>query len=68
MSGWNPKYINKVDVKKTASVGCVDFAGHKDMYNAMKSAISKRDDIKNYILFDDQNVSAWLCWNGVDQE
>lgn len=68
ITGFNPEYVNKVDVKKLVSVGCVDFTGHEEMYNAMKSAISKRDDIKNYILFDDQNVSAWLCWNGVDQE
>lgn len=66
MSGWNPKYVNKVDVKKTVSVGCVDFTGHEEMYNALKANISNQNKIKDYMIFDDRSVKAWLCWNGVN--
>lgn len=66
ITGWNPKYVNKVDVKKTVSVGCVDFVGHEDMYNALKANISNQKKIKDYMIFDDRSVKAWLCWNGVN--
>lgn len=46
ITGWNPKYVNKVDVKKTVSVGYVDFVGHKDMYNALKANISNQKKSK----------------------
>ena len=65
ITGWNPEYVDKVDVKKLVSVGCIDFAGHEDMYDAlqtnMKSAQYKA--IRKYICFDDSNCCVWLLWN-----
>ena len=66
ITGWNPQYVNKVDVKKTVSVGCVDFVGHEDMYNELKENTITNSDINGYMIFDDQSVKAWLCWDGVN--
>ena len=36
VTGFNPEYVGRVDVNKLVSVGCVDFTGHEDMYEALK--------------------------------
>lgn len=65
VTGFNPEYVNKVDVKKLVSVGCVDFTGHEEMYNALKTNMknSQFKEISKYVCFDDVNCCVWLMWN-----
>lgn len=62
ITGFNPEYVNKVDVKKLVSVGCIDFTGHEEMYDALKTSTLRQNTIKDYAIFDDINLVVWLCW------
>ncbi len=62
ITGFNAEYVNKVDVKKYIMIGCVDFTEDKFMYHDIKSKyIDDKYDGK-YIMFDDTNLTVWLCW------
>ena len=45
-------------------IGCVDFSGHEEMYEALKNNVKAVQ--KQYIIFDDQNKTMWLCWSVED--
>lgn len=62
ITGFNPAYVNNVDVTKQVLIGCVNFSGYSDMYNALKNKTDERDDIKDYIIFDDENYVVWIIW------
>lgn len=38
---FNPQYVNKVNMKRLISIGCVDFTGYDDLYLSLKNEIKK---------------------------
>ncbi len=63
ITGFNPDYVGNVDVSKEILIGCVDFTGYENMYNALKTDTLIQDTIKDYAVFDDINLVVWLCWH-----
>lgn len=48
-------------------IGCVDFSGYKDMYNALELTSFPNDDHYNYradkyCIFDDDTETVWIEW------
>ncbi|MCM1509071.1 MAG: DUF4474 domain-containing protein, partial [Ruminococcus flavefaciens] len=69
ITGFNPEYVDKVDVKKQVMVGCVDFTGNEDMFNGLYTKYEKEYKYKNkskYLIFDKINYNIWVCWFGED--
>jgi hypothetical protein len=46
------------------TLGSVDFTGHEDMYEALKSDITKKSpDLLDFLIFDNDNYTVWILWN-----
>ena len=70
---WNPKYkqwwvtgfnteYHNVDVKKQVLIGSVNFDEHIDMYNSLKEPTVLNSPMYDYIYFDDNTKTIWICW------
>jgi len=68
ITGFNPEYVNNVNVNTQVMVGCVDFSkytnanGENEMYDKFKDR--QIDDAMRgkYMIFDDAHYSVWICW------
>lgn len=63
ITGFNPDYVDNVDISKEILIGCVDFTGHKDLYDAMKRDITNNNkELLKFLSFDDIHRMVWICW------
>lgn len=62
ITGFNPKFTNP-NPNVMVSMGCIDFCGHENLLNGLKSAINKVDnkDMRDYFIFE-QNKKVWIMW------
>ena len=44
------------------SVGSVDFTGREEMFDKLEDTISKKDILKDYMIFDEDGHTVWLIW------
>lgn len=58
----NPKYVNKVDMKRLVSIGIVDFTGYDDLYLSLKNEIEKDEKKAKYVTFDKDSRMVWINW------
>ena len=61
ITGFNTNYPN-VDVKKQVIIGSIDFSQHKDMYISLKEETLKNNNLKDFVIFDDEKNIVWICW------
>ncbi len=68
LTGFNPQYEGNVDVNKQVMIGSVDFSGHEEMYNKFKARNEFRAPVKDFLIFDKDNCTVWICWyeKGID--
>ncbi len=69
ITGFNPKYVGKVDVKKQVMIGSVDFSkfttvdGKNVMYSKFEKDISEYNyELLDFMTFDKENDIVWLLW------
>lgn len=61
ITGFNPNDAN-VDVTKHVMIGTVNLSDHKDMYNSLKEQAIANSQLKNYVMFDDEESTVWIYW------
>ena len=63
ITGFNPNFTSS-DPEIMVTLGSVDFTGHEDMYEALKSDITKKSpDLLDFLIFDNDNYTVWILWN-----
>ena len=68
ITGFNPEYVNNVNVNTQVMVGCVDFSkytnanGENEMYDKFKEEMVSIIDKSKYLLWDDINTTVWILW------
>ncbi|HHT77487.1 MAG TPA: hypothetical protein GXZ67_06350 [Clostridiaceae bacterium] len=65
ITGFNPEYVNNVNVNTQVMVGCVDFSTKENgevIYNALREQIPMKPWLKDYVIYDDDNKTAWIVW------
>ena len=68
ITGFNPEYVNNVNVNTQVMVGCVDFSkytnanGENEMYDKFKTQNQRRETVKDFLVFDDDNKTVWITW------
>ena len=55
-------YGEEVDVNTEVMIGRVDFSGYKDLYDKFKEKTQDNNDIRDYVIFNENSYIAWLCW------
>ncbi len=68
ITGFNPDYVNNVDVSKQVMVGKISFTGRKTMYDEFKKFLDENNlnqntNINTFILFDDDSNTIWIMWD-----
>ena len=64
ITGFNPECKDeKADAKNQVMIGSVQFPNDK-MYEAFKAKmeLSQNESKREYILYDDNNKTVWICW------
>lgn len=64
ITGFNNNYMFP-NSENLVSIGSINFEGHEDMYRSLKDEILNDPDLREYMIFDNENKTAWLIWNGV---
>lgn len=64
ITGFNNNYMFP-NSKDLVTIGSINFEGHEDMYNGLKDAMTQSPNLRNYMIFDDTNKTAWLIWDGI---
>lgn len=66
ITGFNPDYVNKVNIKNLVSIGCVDFTGYDELYNSLKREMFTNIENTPFIIFDgdedDEIKTIWFNW------
>jgi len=68
ITGFNPEYVDNVNVNTQVMVGCVDFSkytntnGENEMYDEFKEEMVSIIDKSKYLLWDDINTTVWILW------
>ena len=44
------------------TLGSVDFTGHQEMYWELKNDVENDLKLKEFVIFDDNNYTAWIVW------
>ena len=63
ITGFNPEHVGKVDVHKQVMVGSVDFSENEELYKNFKVENENRSIVKDFLIFDKDNLTVWLCWH-----
>ena len=61
ITGFNPQF-NHPDVKVMVSLGSIDFSGHEDMFNSLKNQTINKDELKDFMIFDEDGHTVWMTW------
>ena len=65
VTGFNPNFTTP-DPEVMISVGSVDFSGHTELYNGLKTASSNKMDTdkkyQDYLIFDEDGHTVWIIW------
>jgi len=61
ITGFNPDFMD-VDVTEMAMIGKVDFTGRKEMFDSLKVETEIDDRKSNFIIFDEEELTAWVIW------
>lgn len=68
ITGFNPEYVDNVNVNTQVMVGCVDFSkytnanGENEMYDKFKTQNQRRETVKDFLVFDNDNKTVWITW------
>ena len=66
VTGFNPDYINNVDVTKQVVVGKIDFSGgNESMYEKFIHEMQENElnqKLNSYLYFDDNSYTVWMMW------
>ena len=62
ITGFNPK-LKDLIADNRVSIGKIDFSDNVSMYNSLKTANEKIDNLKNILLFDDTTYTVWTMFN-----
>jgi len=44
------------------SLGTIDFTGREDMFQSLKIGVKSDNDLKDYMIFDEDGHTVWLMW------
>ena len=61
ITGFNPNFTSS-DPEIMVTLGSVDFTGHQEMYWELKNNIENDLKLKEFVIFDDNNFTAWILW------
>jgi hypothetical protein len=81
ITGFNPN-LPSPDSSKMVVIGSVDFAGHEELYEALKATASQdnpdpdqKRKAQEYLMFDEEEFSngtkeciVWIIWNGKEKK
>ncbi len=61
ITGFNPKTVGNVDVDTQVMIGKVKFE-NKEMYDKFEIENKFRVSIEDFLFFDKDNYTVWICW------
>jgi hypothetical protein len=47
-----------------AVLGTLDFTGREEMFGEFTKAMSTREDLRDYLIFDEDGHTVWVIWWG----
>ena len=61
ITGFNPQYVDKVNMKRLISIGCVDFTGYDELFEELRvQTIPNNNDF--FVAFDNETKTVWINW------
>lgn len=61
ITGFNPNF-NKPNANIEVVIGSIDFSTKKQMYQSIKELNQNDINLKDYLIFDDDNYTLWINW------
>ena len=61
ITGFNPNFKDP-DYEYLVLLGSVNFSGLGNAYSSLKQNVSKDSDLSKYVIFDDEDQTAWIIW------
>ncbi len=61
ITGFNPEYSDP-NPNVMVTIGSIDFTGHEDMYESLKSRFALLKSMDRSLIFDDEYNTVWIVW------
>lgn len=61
ITGFNPNFDNPV-AEDMVSVGTINFKGREGMFEALKTKVEGDEDLKDFMIFDEDGHTVWFIW------
>jgi len=62
ITGFNPNFPDP-NPNDMVIIGTIDFSGRKNMYDLLKAQTASDSELSDYVIFDDDELTAWVIWN-----